>query len=60
MERTTIDPMQLLGMTSMDIETIVKLMLESRGIDSVSNTTRDPTEEEIEEMWNHANGSKNV
>ena len=60
MEGTTTDPMQVLGMMGMDIETVVKIMLESRGIVIDASLSSEPTEEEIEEMWNRANGSESV
>jgi hypothetical protein len=55
MENTTVDPTHLLGMMGMDIETVVKILLESRGIGTSAAPPREPTDEEIEELWETAN-----
>lgn len=47
--------MHLLGMMGMDIETVVKILLESRGIGVPAAPPREPTDEEIEELWETAN-----
>ena len=56
MEKTTIDPMHLLGMMNIDLESIVSILLESRGI-TKSDQCKEPNEDEIEEMWQLAQKS---
>lgn len=59
MEKNFIDPMKLLGSTTIDFQTLIQILLESRGI--ISSSEKEPTEEEIELMWEKENGeNKNV
>ena len=56
MQKTTIDPMHLLGMMNIDLESIVSILLDSRGI-TKSDQFKEPSEDEIEEMWECAEKS---
>lgn len=60
LEKTSLDPMQILGMSGINLETLVQIMLESRGISLSHPASKEPSDDEIEEMWALANGEENV
>jgi len=67
MGMTLIEPEHILGMTTMSVDFLVKLMLESRGIispeiletgDTIKTFIVEPSEDEIENMCEAANNEK--
>ena len=51
MEKMSVNPMRILGMTTMDLGVIAKFMIESQNILPESSKIKEPTEDEIESMW---------
>ena len=51
----SVNPMRSLGMTTMDLGVIAKFMIESQNILPESSKIKEPTEDEIESMWEMSN-----